>query len=96
MSVPATSRGATVAKPYHTVFLQGSEAILTRISHNPDALTPAEIGSTVTTLLYRLQPRDPMTLVAAVAVLGAIGALAGWLPARRASRIDPARVLREG
>ena len=29
-------------------------------------------------------------------VLGTIGALAGWLPARRASRIDPARVLRDG
>jgi predicted permease len=50
----------------------------------------------VSTLLYGLQPRDPATLVAAVAVLASIGALAGWLPARRASRIDPARVLREG
>ena len=50
----------------------------------------------VSTLLFGLQPRDPMTLAGAVAVLGVIGAIAGWLPARRASRIDPARVLREG
>jgi putative ABC transport system permease protein len=50
----------------------------------------------VTTLLFGLQPRDPATLAAAIAVLAVIGALAGWLPARRASRIDPARVLREG
>jgi putative ABC transport system permease protein len=50
----------------------------------------------VATLLYGLQPRDPSTLVAAVLVLATIGAAAGWLPARRASRIDPARVLREG
>jgi putative ABC transport system permease protein len=50
----------------------------------------------VETLLYGLQPRDPVTLVAAVAVLFTIGAVAGWLPARRASRIDPARVLRDG
>jgi ABC-type lipoprotein release transport system permease subunit len=28
-------------------------------------------------------------------VLTAIGLLAGWLPARRASRVDPAAVLRE-
>ena len=47
-------------------------------------------------LLYGLQPRDPWTLGAAAAVLVGVGALAGWLPARRASRIDPARVLREG
>ena len=50
----------------------------------------------VTTLLYGLEPRDPLTLAAAAVVLAAIGALAGWLPARRASRIDPARVLHEG
>ena len=50
----------------------------------------------VTPLLFGLPPRDPVTLVAAVAVLSAIGALAGWLPARRAARIDPATVLREG
>ena len=50
----------------------------------------------VATLLYGLEPRDPATLVAAALVLATIGALAGWLPARRASRIDPARVLRDG
>jgi predicted permease len=50
----------------------------------------------VQTLLYGLQPQDPVTLAAASAVLVGIGALAGWLPARRASRIDPAQVLREG
>jgi putative ABC transport system permease protein len=50
----------------------------------------------VTTLLYGLQPRDPATLVGAALVLSLIGAVAGWIPARRAARIDPARVLREG
>jgi ABC-type antimicrobial peptide transport system permease subunit len=50
----------------------------------------------VSTLLYGLQPRDPLTLGLAIVVLGTIGALAGWLPAWRASRIDPARVLRDG
>ena len=50
----------------------------------------------VSTLLYGLQPGDPFTIAAASAVLGTIGAVAGWLPARRAARIDPARVLREG
>jgi putative ABC transport system permease protein len=50
----------------------------------------------VRTLLYGLQPRDPATLVLAALVLSLIGATAGWIPARRAARIDPARVLREG
>ncbi len=50
----------------------------------------------VSSLLYGLQPRDPLTLVAAALALATIGALAGWLPAWRASRIDPARVLRDG
>jgi len=49
----------------------------------------------VTVLLYGLQPRDPLTLAGAVVVLATIAALAGWIPARRASRIDPARVLRD-
>jgi predicted permease len=49
----------------------------------------------VATLLYGLEPRDPVTLAGSVAVLAAIGAVAGWLPARRASRIDPAVVLRD-
>jgi putative ABC transport system permease protein len=49
----------------------------------------------VATLLFGLEPRDPATLIAAAAVLTTIGAVAGWLPARRASRIDPAQVLRE-
>jgi putative ABC transport system permease protein len=50
----------------------------------------------VGTLVYGLQPRDPVTIVGAAVVLATVGALAGWLPAHRASRIDPARVLREG
>jgi len=49
----------------------------------------------VDTLLFGMQPRDPFTFVAAAVVLAATGLLAGWIPARRASRIDPVRVLRE-
>jgi ABC-type antimicrobial peptide transport system permease subunit len=50
----------------------------------------------VSTLLYGLQPRDPVALATAIVTLTVIGAIAGWLPARRASRIDPARVLSDG
>ena len=47
-------------------------------------------------LLYGLEPRDPATFVSAALVLVAVAACAAWLPARRASRIDPMRVLRNG
>jgi len=47
-------------------------------------------------LLYSVEPRDFATLASSAAVLAAVGALAGWMPAHRASRIDPAEVLRDG
>jgi predicted permease len=50
----------------------------------------------VEALLYGLEPRDAGTLVGSIVVLAAIGTIAGWVPAWRASRIDPAKVLREG
>jgi ABC-type lipoprotein release transport system permease subunit len=49
----------------------------------------------VSTMLYGLEPRDPGTLAGAAITLAIVGACAGWLPAYRASRIDPAEVLRD-
>ena len=48
----------------------------------------------VATLVFGIAPRDPGTLAAAAVILALVGAIAGWLPARRASRIDPLEVLR--
>ena len=49
----------------------------------------------VAPLLYGLAPHDPVTLVAAASILALVAAVAGWIPASRATRIDPAQVLRE-
>jgi predicted permease len=50
----------------------------------------------VAALIFGVEPRDPSTFIGAAVVLAAVGALAAWLPARRASRIDPIEVLRKG
>jgi ABC-type antimicrobial peptide transport system permease subunit len=49
----------------------------------------------VAPLLYGLAPQDPATLLGAAGILGLVAAVAAWIPASRATRIDPARVLRE-
>ena len=46
------------------------------------------------TLLFGVAPQDPITLVTAVAVLLVVVVAASWLPARRASLIDPSRAMR--
>jgi putative ABC transport system permease protein len=45
-------------------------------------------------LFYGIGPHDPATLAGAAVVLAAVAAAAAWAPARRASLIDPAMVLR--
>jgi predicted permease len=46
-------------------------------------------------LLFEIHPNDPLTLAAAATVLVTVTAIAAWLPARRAARIDPLLALRE-
>ena len=44
--------------------------------------------------LYGITPGDPRVLAFTVAVLGLVAAFASWIPARRATHIDPATALR--
>ena len=50
---------------------------------------------TATTLLFGVTPGDPATLVAAVVGLALVAALASWVPAHRAARLEPTIALRE-
>jgi len=57
----------------------------------PAALLSARL---IATQLFDLSPTDPLTLIAAAVVLTVVALLAGYIPARRASRVDPLTALR--
>ena len=48
----------------------------------------------VKAFLFATKPNDPETLLIAVAILVCAAVVAGYMPARRASRIDPVAALR--
>ena len=48
----------------------------------------------IAALLFGTTPTDPITFLGMIVVLGAIALLAGYIPARRASRINPMVALR--
>jgi predicted permease len=52
-------------------------------------------GRFVQSVVYGLSPGDPLTIVGAVALLAAVTAVAGGLPARRASKVNPIEALRQ-
>jgi predicted permease len=54
------------------------------------------LGRLVATFLFGLAPTDAATIAAAVALIAVVSTLAGYLPARRASLVDPNVVLNRG
>jgi ABC-type antimicrobial peptide transport system permease subunit len=46
-------------------------------------------------LLFEVSPRDPATFATVAVVVAVVAALAAWVPARRATRIDPAATIRD-
>ena len=55
-------------------------------------LAAAGVGY-VRSLLFGLEPTDPLVITSAAVVVVAISVLAAWIPARRATRIDPIKAL---
>jgi putative ABC transport system permease protein len=52
------------------------------------------VGRALSTLLFKVSPQDPLTLAVVATVLAAVALLASYLPARRATRVDPLVALR--
>jgi ABC-type antimicrobial peptide transport system permease subunit len=57
-------------------------------------VTSLVAGRWLAPLLFAVSPRDPMVLAAVIVTLMGVSLLASWLPAVRASRVDPAESLR--
>jgi ABC-type antimicrobial peptide transport system permease subunit len=69
-------------------------ALLAAIGVAVGAVLSAWVGRSLDSLLYGVGAMDAISLVAAAAVLTAAAVLASWIPARRASRVDPVVALR--
>ncbi len=84
--------GATRAKVGATVLVQGMKLAAAGIVIGvAGALAGAKF---VTSFLYGISPRDPVTFVMVPLVLAAVACVASFLPARRATRVDPMVALR--
>ena len=52
------------------------------------------LGAAARSLLFNTEPTDPLTLAAVAALMLLSAVVACWIPARRATRVDPVEVLR--
>jgi len=71
-----------------------------------EALTLATIGVAIgipvalalvrliRSFFYRIQPHDPLTMIGTIVIMLTVAALAAWIPARRAAKVDPMDALR--
>jgi predicted permease len=84
--------GASVARVQMGVLLKTLQ--LTIIGLTAGMVASFLVARAIAALLYGTAPNDPATFGAVVLLLGTVALFAGYLPARRASRIDPLVALR--
>jgi len=84
--------GAGRADVMRLVLREGMTPVIIGVAIGlPAAIMGARL---IATLLFGLQPSDPLTISVATVLLIGVAALAGYLPARKASRVDPMTALR--
>jgi len=81
-------QGAVVWTMLHEIFVPAAVGLAISV---PAALAASK---SVESFLFRMRPNDPLVLASAVLLPLATAMLAGYLPARRASRIEPMTALR--
>jgi len=84
--------GATRWDVLVLVFLQG--AALTLVGLVIGVLLAVALARVIRAGLYGISPIDPVSIAATVALLAVVSLLAGYIPARRAAKVDPMTALR--
>lgn len=74
----------------------GEVGVLIAIGGVAGAVLASAAGHSAAALLFGVRPSDPATLAGAIGLLATIGLLAGYVPVRRATRIEPIVALRQG
>ncbi len=69
-------------------------ALMTIVGGIIGLATAVAAGRGARSLLFEIRTHDPLVMGAAVLVLTAVALAAGYLPARRASQVDPMQALR--
>lgn len=88
-------RMALGARQYNIVWLVLRETVVVLgLAGLVGGIAALLFARTLSTLLYGVTPYDPMTLAMAIMALAATGVLAGYLPARRAMRVEPLVAIR--
>ena len=88
-------RIAVGAKQQTVVWMMVRETLLlVTIGAALGTLASLEVNPVIAAQLFGVTPRDPVAIAVALAVLAGVTLMAGYLPARQASRIDPVTALR--
>ena len=87
------SLGATVGDVRRMILWEGLRLVAIGVAAGEGAALGAAGG--VGSMLFLQNPRDLLTFTLVPAALVAVGALACWIPAMRATRIDPSVALRD-
>jgi putative ABC transport system permease protein len=87
IALGASSRGVTR-------LVLGQGLLLTLSGLGVGIVLAAVVARSLAGLLFGVQPMDPATFAGSLAVLAVVAAIAIWLPARRAVRVDPILAIR--
>ena len=84
--------GATQANIIGMVLREG--LLLTTVGLTIGLAMGLAVAKVAARFLYGISPVDPVSIIVTAALLGAASLLAGYIPARRAARIDPMAALK--